>query len=162
MRENGKTDRLGDMLRGMASGKNWQGALLQHGVFLRWEQLVGPEIARVARPEVIRDGTLWVRVVDQVWVQQLQYEQTTMLFAINELLSSEQRIGALRFRLDTGLAREIEGERREERRAVEEAQSPPKRDPPDPAREAEFRRMISGLSDPEARDNLLRIWRKSQ
>lgn len=155
--------RIGEMLNGLAGHKKWRTRLAQHTLFLDWEELVGPEIAAVARPEVVRDSVLWVRVVDQVWCQQLQYEQNTLLETINHRLAPEQRIAAIRLRMDPGLDGELLAEGVGPQGLEPKPASGLMRSAPlDPAKEAEFKKMIGGLSDPEARANLLRLWRKSQ
>lgn len=159
MAENKGISRLGALLDSWALDKQWLDKLAQHELFLHWPQLVGEEIASVARPEVIREGVLWLRVVDPVWRQQLVYEKTVLLQEINARLRSRQKISDLRFRLDPALEREVAAESRA-------GEAPPATGPSgpqlaDPQREAEFRRQLAAISDPEARDNLLRLWRKA-
>ncbi len=156
MKENNKISRLGEMLGGLASTRDWRSRLAQHEVFLAWPEVVGEEIAAVCRPEVIRDSVLWVRVTDPVWGQQLQFEKTALLEAVNNYLQTERKVTGLRFRFDPSLARELDREQTPEFKP----EPPPKT--PDPAREAEFAAMIADIDDPQARANLLRLWRKSQ
>ncbi len=146
--------RIGALLGNLAGDKKWRERLDMHALFLSWSAMVGDDIAAVAQPEVIRERVLWVRVVDPVWRQQLVFQKTAILEEINRRLRSTEKIADLRFRLDGSLEREAE-----EREVVAAATEP--EPPPDPAREAEFSKMVSVIDDPEARANLLRLWRKS-
>lgn len=155
MRNKRKIALLGEMLDGLAATRDWRSRLAQHEVFLAWPEVVGEELAAVCRPEVIRDSVLWVRVTDQVWGQQLQFEKTALLEAVNGYLQTERKITGLRVRFDPALAHELI-----QAREPEPAPEPPARTP-EPAREAEFTKMIAGVNDPQAQANLLRLWRKA-
>lgn len=156
MREKARISRLGDMLGGLAASREWRDRLAQHRIFLVWPELVGEELAAVCRPEVIRDETLWVRVTDPVWGQQLQFEKNALLETINHHLQSERKVKELRFRFDPALAGELEREQEWQ----PEPEPPPRA--VDPAREQKFARLIAGVDDPQARANLLRLWRKTE
>lgn len=144
------------MIGGVAASREWHARLAQHRIFLIWPELVGEELAAVCRPEVIRDAVLWVRVTDPVWGQQLQFEKNALLAVLNDYLRGERKIEGVRFRFDPSLAFELE---REQERQPKPA--PPSR-PVDPAREAGIIHLIAGVDDPQARANLLRLWRKTE
>ena len=63
-----------------------------------WQQAVGPEIARHARPLGLRGETLEVEVDTSVWCQQLQLRHLDLLAALREELGDEAP-QALRFRV---------------------------------------------------------------
>ena len=50
---------------------------------------VGPAVARNARPEKIRNGTLFVRVRAATWMQQLQYMKDIIVEKLNQRLERE-------------------------------------------------------------------------
>ncbi|UCD63323.1 MAG: DUF721 domain-containing protein [Candidatus Zixiibacteriota bacterium] len=52
-----------------------------HGwmVVTQWAKIVGPDLARVARPERYDDGTLIVAVPDASWRQELSMKQDELL-----------------------------------------------------------------------------------
>ena len=160
MGREGNVNRIGALLGNLVGEKQWRERLDMHALFLSWAAMVGEDIAAVAQPEVIREQVLWVRVADPVWHQQLVFQKTALLAEINRHLRSKEKIADLRFRLDGSLEREEAG-RVAEQRAAEAAKGPGEELPLDPAREAEFTRMVSVIDDPEARANLLRLWRKS-
>ena len=64
----------------------------------RWEEAVGPEIARHCRPTSLRGGTLEASVDSSVWAQQLQLRAPEILASLRGLLGDEAP-SALRFHL---------------------------------------------------------------
>ncbi|WP_049824351.1 DUF721 domain-containing protein [Desulfurivibrio alkaliphilus] len=144
------------MIGKLAASRNWRARLAQHQIFLIWPELVGEELAAVCRPEVIREGVLWVRVVDPVWGQQLQFEKNAILEAVNRRLPGEHKITGLRCRFDPALAHELDSELQNQPRP---APVPRKIEP---VREAGFKKIIAGIDDPQAKANLLRLWRRSE
>ena len=71
-------------------------ALLRLGE--HWDQAVGPEVARHARPSLLRGSTLEVTVDSSVWCQQLQLAGPTLLAALRERLGADAP-RELRFRI---------------------------------------------------------------
>ena len=53
------------------------------GVFARWEDAVGPQIATNARPIRLSDGTLVVEVDEPGWATQLRYLEAELLERIS-------------------------------------------------------------------------------
>lgn len=153
--------RIGALLGDLAGDKRWRESLDMHALFLSWTEMVGEELAAVAQPEVIRERVLWLRVADPVWGQQLVFQKTALLREINSRLRSREKIADLRFRLDGSLEREAESSAAAAEAAAAQEEALPA-GPPDPEREAEFVRMVSVINDPEARANLLRLWRKTE
>ena len=49
------------------------------GVFSRWEEAVGPQIAAHARPAALVDGCLVVEVDHPTWATQLRFLETDLL-----------------------------------------------------------------------------------
>ncbi|MFH7320276.1 DciA family protein [Desulfurivibrio sp. D14AmB] len=150
--------RIGALLGDLAGEKRWRERLDMHAIFLSWPEMVGEELAAVVQPEVIRERVLWLRVVDPVWRQQLVFQKSSLLREINRRLRSREKIEDLRFRLDGALAQEMEARQL----LAQEGREADPEPPPDPQREAEFARMIEVIDDPQARANLLRLWRKTQ
>ena len=50
----------------------------------RWDEVVGPHIARVARPGGIKGGTLFVEVAGAAWMTELDMMRRTLLRRLNE------------------------------------------------------------------------------
>lgn len=85
------------LLEGILRDKGMEGKLREFRTWLVWDQAVGPQIARNARPLRIRDGVLEVRVAHPVWMQQLQLMKPQLLKKLNERLEGA-RIRDLYFR----------------------------------------------------------------
>jgi predicted nucleic acid-binding Zn ribbon protein len=50
-------------------------------VHARWEEIVGPDVARHARPSGVRDGVLTVVVDDPAWATQLRFLEAEIVRA---------------------------------------------------------------------------------
>lgn len=64
----------------------WELSLRVHGVFGRWAEIVGPEIAAHAKPESFADGKLVVRTDSTAWSRELSYQVQGLLRRLNEEL----------------------------------------------------------------------------
>jgi len=64
----------------------WDLSLRVHGVFGRWEELVGPEVAQHCTPESFADGNLVVRTDATAWATQLRLLAPTLVRRLNEEL----------------------------------------------------------------------------
>ena len=54
-----------------------------------WERAVGPEIARHARPTLLRGSVLEASVDSSVWCQQIQLQRPAILAALREILGPD-------------------------------------------------------------------------
>jgi predicted nucleic acid-binding Zn ribbon protein len=54
-----------------------------------WPQAVGPQIALQTQPDVLRNGTLFVKTTSPVWVQQLHFMKEDIRRKLNELAGKE-------------------------------------------------------------------------
>ena len=64
----------------------WDTDVRVHGVFSRWEHLVGAEVAQHCTPESFDDGTLSVRTDSTAWATQMRLLAATVLRRLNEEL----------------------------------------------------------------------------
>lgn len=64
----------------------WDLSLRVHGVFGRWPQIVGDEIAQHCDPESFADGRLVVRTDSTAWATQLKLLAPTLVRRLNEEL----------------------------------------------------------------------------
>jgi len=55
----------------------------------RWEEVVGVEAARHARPHLIQAGVLEVRVDSSVWCQELQLQRARILGGLRRIFGEE-------------------------------------------------------------------------
>ncbi|WP_205472982.1 DUF721 domain-containing protein [Nocardioides sp. SYSU D00038] len=66
--------------------RGWSTELRVHGVFGRWAELVGAEVADHTTPESFTDGTLVVRTASTAWATQLRLLAPTVVRRLNEEL----------------------------------------------------------------------------
>ncbi|MBB6627937.1 DUF721 domain-containing protein [Nocardioides sp. KIGAM211] len=64
----------------------WELDLRVHGVFGRWAELVGAEVAQHCTPETFADGKLVVRTDSTAWATQLKLLAPTVVRRLNEEL----------------------------------------------------------------------------
>ena len=68
----------------------------------RWEEAVGPEIARHCQPAALRDGMLEATVDSSAWCQELQLQRREILAALRRVAGDDApaelwlRVGAER------------------------------------------------------------------
>ena len=77
---------LGDILRAALSRLPEHNELASFPIWGDWETLVGPTIARHARPQRLRRGVLVVEVDGPEWLQELRYLQRDLRTRLNERL----------------------------------------------------------------------------
>ncbi len=61
-----------------------------------WSEIVGKQVAQVARPLRVDADTLWVAVKSHAWAQELNFQKGTILRRLNER-AGEERFRELRF-----------------------------------------------------------------
>jgi predicted nucleic acid-binding Zn ribbon protein len=66
--------------------QGWATDVRVHGVFSRWEHLVGREVAQHCHPESFADGTLVVRTDSTAWATQMRLLAPTALRRLNQEL----------------------------------------------------------------------------
>jgi len=91
--------RLGTELDAVLERLGLARAIERHSVFREWEERVGPEIARAARPHRVDGDTLIVRVASSAWLNELSLRQTELLGRLNAG-RTRSSVGRLVFRLD--------------------------------------------------------------
>jgi predicted nucleic acid-binding Zn ribbon protein len=70
----------------LISEQGWGTDVRVHGVFSRWDHLVGGEVALHCRPESYADGRLVVRTDSTAWATQMRLLAPTVLRRLNEEL----------------------------------------------------------------------------
>ena len=85
----GQPERLADMLGHFMRTSTLGERIKQTEVLTNWEELVGPEIARVTQPiSVSEDGTLFVVARTHAWMHELTLMEADLLLAINRITAS--------------------------------------------------------------------------
>ncbi|WP_241153783.1 DUF721 domain-containing protein [Nocardioides pantholopis] len=70
----------------LVGDRGWELDLRVQGVFGRWEELVGAEVAQHCTPETFEDGKLVVRTDSTAWATQLRLLAPTVVRRLNEEL----------------------------------------------------------------------------
>ncbi len=70
----------------LVNDHGWALDLRVHGVFGRWQELVGAEVAQHCTPESFADGKLVVRTDSTAWATQLRLLAPTIVRRLNEEL----------------------------------------------------------------------------
>jgi len=79
---------LDNTLGRLVADHGWDLSLRVHGVFGRWAELVGDDIAAHCTPESFTDGRLVVRTDSTAWSTQLRLLSPTLLRRLNEELGA--------------------------------------------------------------------------
>ena len=75
---------LGAMVDKLVGDQGWELELRVRGVFARWPELVGDEVAAHSTPETFTDGKLVVRTDSTAWATQLKLLTSAVLRRLNE------------------------------------------------------------------------------
>ena len=71
------------------SDHGWETELRVHGVFSRWEAIVGREVAQHVKPESFADGRLLVRTDSTAWATQMKLLAADVVRRLNDVLGDE-------------------------------------------------------------------------
>ena len=77
---------LGPSMDRLVASHGWELDLKVQGVFGRWAELVGTEVADHCTPELLNDGKLVVRTDSTAWATQLRLLAPTVVRRLNEEL----------------------------------------------------------------------------
>jgi len=77
---------IGNTLGRLVDDHGWDLSLRVHGVFGRWEEIVGADVAAHCTPETFTDGDLVVRTTSTAWATQLKLLAPTVVRRLNEEL----------------------------------------------------------------------------
>ena len=79
-----KPEPIADVLQNWIDQSGIATRIGQASVVPEWEKLVGPQIAAVTAPtSVSADGTLWVQVTTNAWMNELSLMKPQLLKALN-------------------------------------------------------------------------------
>ena len=71
------------------SEQGWETELRVHGVFSRWESIVGREVAQHATPQCYAEGRLVVRTDSTAWATQMKLLAPDVVRRLNEVLGQQ-------------------------------------------------------------------------
>jgi predicted nucleic acid-binding Zn ribbon protein len=111
-----------------------------------WPEIVGPSVAKIAYPAQFRSGTLFIDVADNVWMQELKFQEGELIARLNDALG-EPLVRRLFFQLARAPLPKPDPQR--EAKTV-----PPAGTLLDPQQELALEREVAGVRDPHLREVL--------
>lgn len=66
---------------------------------LHWKEIVGEDIARFARPEGFKEGSLIITVMTSAWAQELSFHRETILGRLRKFLGDDESVKDLIFQV---------------------------------------------------------------
>lgn len=143
-RRGGAAEGIEALLTGLLQKKGLSPQLQRYKAWLCWDEVVGPQIARHARPLRLRDTRLEIRVDQAVWMQQLQLLKPMIISKLNQHLGNETIT-------DLFL----------KRGSIPPLPPPPEPEPPLPGlntdEQGHINRLAAAISDPELRQQLIAL-----
>ena len=108
-----------------------------------WPNIVGPSVAKIAFPGQFRNGTLFIDVADNIWMQELKFQEGELIGRLNEALR-EPLVRRLFFQLARTPLPDSNAQR-------ESPPAPPVTTPLDPQQELALAQEVASVRDPELR-----------
>jgi predicted nucleic acid-binding Zn ribbon protein len=75
---------FGPAIRELMAARGWQERAAVGGVFGRWPQIVGPELAEHTKPETFEDGILVIAADSASWATQVRLLAANLVKRLNE------------------------------------------------------------------------------
>ncbi len=85
-RDAGDPQPFGQAIRDLLAARGWERPVAVGGVFGRWREIVGPDLAAHTRPESFEDGEVLVAADSTAWATQVRLLAATLVRRLNEEL----------------------------------------------------------------------------
>lgn len=85
-RDSGDPQPFGRAIRDLLAARGWEQSAAVAGVFGRWAEIVGPELAAHTRPESFNDGEVMVAADSTAWATQVRMLASVLVKRLNEEL----------------------------------------------------------------------------
>ncbi|GII63359.1 UPF0232 protein [Sphaerisporangium krabiense] len=85
-RESGDPQLFGRAIRDLLADRGWEQPVAVGGVFGRWHEIVGPDLAAHTKPETFADGEVLVVADSTAWATQVRLLASTLVRRLNEEL----------------------------------------------------------------------------
>lgn len=89
--------KIQEILETNLKGLNLEGMRV-YPIWKKWEELVGTAVANRSQPDFVRGSTLVVSVTNSVWMQELKFQEPTLLQQIAKA-GLDPPIQSIQFRL---------------------------------------------------------------
>ncbi|PKN50735.1 MAG: hypothetical protein CVU55_15535 [Deltaproteobacteria bacterium HGW-Deltaproteobacteria-13] len=100
---------IGEVLFSVLKKRGMTSKIEENALVKLWPKAVGPQIASKTKPDCLRGGTLFVKTISSVWVQQLHFIKEEIREKLNQL-SGKSAIKEIRFLVGHSLVQEKEEE----------------------------------------------------
>jgi predicted nucleic acid-binding Zn ribbon protein len=100
---------IGEVLFSVLKKRGMTSKIEENTLVKFWPKAVGPQIASKTKPDCLRNGTLFVKTISSVWVQQLHFIKEEIRDKLNQL-SGKYAVNEIRFLVGHTLAKEKEEE----------------------------------------------------
>ncbi len=100
---------IGEVLFSVLKKRGMTSKIEENTLLKLWPKAVGPQIASKTKPDCLRNGTLFVKTISSVWVQQLHFIKEEIRDKLNQL-SGKSAIKEIRFLVGYSLVKEKEEE----------------------------------------------------
>ena len=84
-KQQNKLQSIGEVLSAVLKKNGMDSKIEENALLKLWPKAVGPQIASKTHPDCFRGGTLFIKTVSSVWVQQLHFMKEEIRTKINEL-----------------------------------------------------------------------------
>ncbi|HEY5673046.1 MAG TPA: DUF721 domain-containing protein [Malonomonas sp.] len=147
-----KAEKVGALLKQVLGSQGLSDQLSRYQAWLVWDQLVGEQIARRARPLRLRQSVLEVQVDHPVWMQQLQMLKPKILEKINQQLPNAGITDIYLRKSNSPMAAN--------RPQAQEPDQPPKWKSIEltPAEKQQIETELEELNNPELKDEMRRLF----
>jgi predicted nucleic acid-binding Zn ribbon protein len=100
---------IGEVLFSVLKKRGMASKIEENALMKLWPKAVGLQIASKTKPDCLRNGTLFVKTISSVWVQQLHFIKEDIREKLNQL-SGKTAIKEIRFVVGHTLVQEKEEE----------------------------------------------------
>jgi predicted nucleic acid-binding Zn ribbon protein len=76
---------VGDLISELIKNRDWQNGLAEGEIFVKWEEIVGTEIAKHSDPIEIKNGKLFIKCSSTAWATQLNLVKSELLQSIQKV-----------------------------------------------------------------------------
>ncbi|NIR13255.1 MAG: DUF721 domain-containing protein, partial [Desulfobacterales bacterium] len=73
MQKKRRPEHIGSILKQLFRDKRWENNIEASLPLLRWQEIVGSQLARQTQPEFLKDGVLQIRVENSAWLNHLRF-----------------------------------------------------------------------------------------
>jgi predicted nucleic acid-binding Zn ribbon protein len=93
-------EHIGEVINSYLRSRNWTQRINGYDIFESWEEFIPKKIALNTKPIKIQDHTLFVKVKNHIWANELRIRNGEIINAVNKNIGNNL-INGLVIRIDT-------------------------------------------------------------